>query len=170
MEILQRKFIYVWYYFDIQFRQVFRYWVLGMAIGSAVSVLGKDKVHAAFSALGNRKPGVPGVFLASLLGIASPLCMYGTIPIAASFSQKGMKDDLLAAFMMSSILLNPQLLTYSTALGTTAVAVRLVSCFLCGLQRGFVSGIFIEKKVILILTVLPFPQAGIRIRTWPCGS
>lgn len=96
--------------------------------------------------------------------------MYGTIPIAASFSQKGMKDDLLAAFMMSSILLNPQLLTYSTALGTTAVAVRLVSCFLCGLQRGFVSGIFIEKKVILILTVLPFPQAGIRIRTWPCGS
>lgn len=58
MEILQREFIYVWYYFDIQFRQVFRYWVLGMAIGSAVSVFGKDKVHAAFSALGNRKPGV----------------------------------------------------------------------------------------------------------------
>ena len=72
MEILQREFIYVWYYFDIQFRQVFRYWVLGMAIGSAVSVFGKDKVHAAFSALGNRKPGVPGVFLASLLGDCFP--------------------------------------------------------------------------------------------------
>lgn len=146
MEILQREFIYVWYYFDIQFRQVFRYWVLGMAIGSAVSVFGKDKVHAAFSALGNRKPGVPGVFLASLLGIASPLCMYGTIPIAASFSQKGMKDDLLAAFMMSSILLNPQLLIYSTALGTTAVAVRFVSCFLCGSAAGLCVRYFYREK------------------------
>ncbi|WP_312038947.1 hypothetical protein [Desulfosporosinus shakirovi] len=29
------------------------------------------------------------MILASVQGIASPLCMYGTIPIAASFSEKG---------------------------------------------------------------------------------
>ena len=29
-----------------------------------------------------------GLIPASLLGIVSPLCMYGTIPIAASFSRK----------------------------------------------------------------------------------
>lgn len=46
-----------------------------------------------------------GIFAASALGIASSLCMYGTITIAASFSKGGMKDDWLAAFMMSSILL-----------------------------------------------------------------
>ena len=34
-----------------------------------------------------------GVIPASLLGIVSPLCMYGTIPIAASFSEQGVKDD-----------------------------------------------------------------------------
>jgi uncharacterized membrane protein YraQ (UPF0718 family) len=62
--------------------------------------------------------------------------MYGTIPIAASFSAKGMKDDLLAAFMMSSILLNPQLLVYSAALGNTALIVRFVSCFICGIAAG----------------------------------
>ena len=28
----------LWYYFDIQLRQIFWYWVLGMALGSAVSV------------------------------------------------------------------------------------------------------------------------------------
>lgn len=61
--------------------------------------------------------------------------MYGTIPIAASFSPKGMRDDLLAAFMMSSILLNPQLLIYSAALGVPALLIRLVSCFLCGGAR-----------------------------------
>ena len=57
--------------------------------------------------------------------------MYGTIPIAASFSKNGMKDDLLASFMMSSILLNPQLLIYSAALGTNALLIRLNTSILC---------------------------------------
>lgn len=60
---------------------------------------------------------VLGIFIASGLGIASPLCMYGTVPLAASFSESGMEDDWLAAFMMSSILLNPQLILRSMALG-----------------------------------------------------
>ena len=64
--------------------------------------------------------------------------MYGTIPIAASFSQKGMRDDYLAAFMMSSVLLNPQLLMYSAALGAFALCVRFISCFLCGIAAGLV--------------------------------
>lgn len=28
MEILQRELIYIWYYFDIQLRQIFGFWVL----------------------------------------------------------------------------------------------------------------------------------------------
>ena len=99
-----------------------------------------------FLPLGTGSPVSPGCFWQAFWGIASPLCMYGTIPIAASFSQKGMKDDLLAAFMMSSILLNPQLLTYSTALGTTAVAVRLVSCFLCGSAAGLCVRYFYRER------------------------
>ncbi|MCC8023794.1 MAG: permease [Clostridium sp.] len=134
--VLRREAIYIWYYFSVQLEQIFGYWVLGMVLGSAVSVFGKGKIHSAMESLQSRKSGVFGVFLASLLGIASPLCMYGTIPIAASFSKKGMRDDLLAAFMMSSVLLNPQLLIYSGALGTRALIVRFVSCFLCGAAAG----------------------------------
>ena len=115
--MIQREAIYFWYYFSIQFQQIFRYWVLGMVIGSIVSVFVKEHIHNLFLALGNKKLGILGVFVASALGIASPLCMYGTIPIAASFSKSGMKDDWLAAFMMSSVLLNPQLIIYSAALG-----------------------------------------------------
>ena len=136
MEILQRELIYLWYYFSVQMEQIFGYWVLGMVLGSAISVFGKGKIHGAFSVLGQKKMGVLGLISASLLGIASPLCMYGTIPLAASFSQKGVRDDLLAAFMMSSILLNPQLLIYSAALGTTAFVVRLLSCIVCGIGAG----------------------------------
>lgn len=136
MEILHREAVYLWYYFDVQLRQIFWYWVLGMAVGSAVSVFLKKRIHDTMRSLGQRKIGVLGVCISSALGIASPLCMYGTIPIAASFSKSGVRDDWLAAFMMSSILLNPQLILYSAALGTAVLAVRIVSCFLCGIMAG----------------------------------
>ncbi len=146
MDILRREFIYIWYYFSIQLEQVFSYWVLGMVIGSAISVFGKGKIYSAFQALGQKKTGVLGLIPASLLGIASPLCMYSTIPIAASFSQKGVKDDMLAAFMMSSILLNPQLLITSGILGPKAVAVRFLSCFLGGLGAGLCIRFFYKGR------------------------
>ena len=49
-----------------------------------------------------------------------------------------MRDDYLAAFMMSSVLLNPQLLIYSAALGDFALCIRFISCFLCGIAAGLV--------------------------------
>lgn len=136
MQILHREFVYIWYYFDVQLRQIFPYWVLGMILGSAVSVFAKEKIHNAVRSLSGKKLGAFGVIPASALGVASPLCMYGTIPLAASFSRYGISDDWLAAFMMSSILLNPQLIIYSAALGPVALSVRIVSCFLCGIAAG----------------------------------
>ena len=135
-EILQREAIYLWYYADLQFRQIFWYWVLGMALGSLVSVFAKNGIHRLCARLGQHLTGPVGWIAASLLGIVSPLCMYGTIPICATFSQKGIKEDFLAAFMMSSILLNPQLIIYSAALGRTALCVRILACFLCGISAG----------------------------------
>lgn len=146
MELIEREFIYLWYYFDVQLRQIFWYWVLGMALGSVVSVFLKERIHYVFRSLGEKKLGILGIFIASALGIASPLCMYGTIPIAASFSKSGIKDDWLAAFMMSSILLNPQLIIYSAALGQKALIVRIVSCYLSGVAAGLLIRIFYRKK------------------------
>ncbi len=146
LEIIRREGVYLWYYFSVQLEQLVPYWGLGIALGSAVSVFFKDRIHNAFRALGGKKLGLLGVVAASVLGIASPLCMYGTIPIAASFSKSGMKDDWLAAFMMSSILLNPQLILYSAALGATALTVRIVTCFLCGVTAGLLVRIFFRRK------------------------
>ena len=146
MEMLQREAIYLWYYFDVQLRQIFWYWVLGMAVGSAVSVFLKKQIHDIMRALGQSKFGSLGICISSVLGIVSPLCMYGTIPIAASFSKSGVRDDWLAAFMMSSILLNPQLILYSAALGSTVLAVRILSCFLCGIVAGLCVRWFYKGK------------------------
>lgn len=105
IDVLRREAVYLWYYFSVQLEQIFKYWVLGMVLGSLVSVFLKDRIHSAFRFMGEKRLGILGIVIASALGIASPLCMYGTIPIAASFSKSGMRDDWLAAFMMSSNLL-----------------------------------------------------------------
>ncbi len=144
--MIQREAVYIWYYFELQLRHIFWYWIIGMAIGSLISVFAKDRIHAAFAGLKGKKLGLLGIIPACFLGIASPLCMYGTIPIAASFRKQGMREDWLAAFMMASILLNPQLIIYSVALGVTALAVRIVTCFLCGCAAGLLMFLFYRNR------------------------
>ncbi|MBO5241187.1 MAG: permease, partial [Lachnospiraceae bacterium] len=107
VDIIKREFIYLGYYFLVQFRQIFLYWVVGMVIGSIISVFFKDKIHNLMRNMKSDGSSIIGITFASMLGVASPLCMYGTIPIAASFSKGGIRDEWLASFMMSSILLNP---------------------------------------------------------------
>jgi uncharacterized membrane protein YraQ (UPF0718 family) len=151
-DILNRELIYLWYYVSIQFEQIVWYWILGMALGSLVSVFGKEKIHDLFVKIRNTKMGAFGVVPASLLGIASPLCLYGTIPVAASFAEKGMAEDWIAAFCMSSILLNPQLFFYSAALGVPALIIRFASCFLCGVLAGMCVRLFFRNKPFFTFT------------------
>ncbi len=145
-DVINREFIYISYYFLVQFRQIFLYWVIGMVIGSIISVFFKDKIHNLMRNMKSDGSSIIGIIFASMLGVASPLCMYGTIPIAASFSKGGIKDEWLAAFMMSSILLNPQLIIYSAALGLKVLMIRIVTCFLCGIAAGLAIRIFFKKR------------------------
>ena len=159
IELLRREWVYIWYYFTLQLRQIAPYYALGIVLGSVISVFVKGRIHGLFRALGDKKLGALGVVPASILGIASPLCMYGTIPLAASFSRSGIRDDWLAAFMMSSILLNPQLILYSTALGGTALAVRIVSCFVCGIVAGLLIRFFYRDKSFFDFTGFDEPKS-----------
>ena len=129
-EILYREFVYLAYYFEIQFTQIAGYYLFGIVTGSLISVFLKKRILSAMEAVGRYSDGFPALVLSSALGIASPLCMYGTIPIAASLAKGGIRHP--------SILLNPQLIVYSAALGSTALAVRILSCFVCGITAGVV--------------------------------
>ena len=146
MEVIEREFIYLWYFIDVQFRQIFFYYVIGILIGSFVSVFAKNKIYIMMSNINQSKWGLFGIVISCILGIISPLCMYGTIPIAASFEKKGMREDYIASFCMASILLNPQLIIYSVALGNLMVMIRVVSCALCGIIAGLFVYIFYKKK------------------------
>lgn len=157
-DLIQREAVYLWYYFDLQLRQIFGYWVLGMVLGSLISVFAKEHIHGLFRSMNGKRLGVLGVLIASALGIASPLCMYGTIPLAASFSESGMEDDWLAAFMMSSILLNPQLILYSMALGPTALVIRILSSFLCGATAGLLVRTLYRERAFFDFTGFSAPK------------
>lgn len=145
-EIIYREFVYLWYYFTLQFEQIFKYWALGIVTGSIVSVFLKNKIHEMMASLNGKKIGIIGIIPAAALGIVSPFCMYGTIPIVASFSKNGEREDWVAAFMMSSVLLNPQLFFYSFALGTRLAFLRLIVCFLGGILTGILVKIFFKRK------------------------
>ena len=145
-DVIKREFIYVGYYFLVQLRQIFLYWLIGMVLGSIISVFFKDKIHNLMRGMKSDGSSIIGIIFASMLGVASPLCMYGTIPIAASFSRGGIRDEWLASFMMSSILLNPQLIIYSAALGVKVLVIRIVTCFLCGIVAGLVIRFFFRDK------------------------
>lgn len=157
-ETVRREFIYLWYYFDLQFRQIFVYWALGIIIGSCVSVFLKGHIHNRMASLREKKMGIWGILPASALGILSPLCMYGTVPIVASFSKSGMREDWIAAFMMSSILLNPQLFFYSFALGTEIAMLRLLVSFIGGCVAGLLVYVFFRRKNYYSFTEFELPE------------
>lgn len=146
MELIKREIIYLWYYIDVQLRQLFIYWLIGILIGSFISVFAKDKIHNIMSETNEKKWGLLGIIPACVLGIILPLCMYGMIPIAASFEKKGMREDYIASFCMASILLNPQLIIYSMALGNMMVMIRVITCTLCGIVAGLLVYLFYQKK------------------------
>lgn len=157
VKIIQRELIYIWYFFDVQFRQIVGYWILGIVVGSFVSVFLKKYIHDRMASLQDRRFGVWGILPASALGILSPLCMYGTVPIAASFSKSGMREDWIATFMMSSILLNPQLFFYSFALGTEIAFLRLTVTFAGGCIAGMLVRLFFQNKPFYCFTDFELP-------------
>lgn len=159
LAVIRREVIYLWYYFSIQFHQIVPYWIVGMVIGSLISVFLKEPIHRMMKALRGKPMGIWGIIPASALGILSPLCMYGTVPIVASFARSGMREDWIAAFMMSSILLNPQLFFYSFALGTDLAVLRLFLCFLGGCFAGLLVWACFQKSRFYCFTAFALPAS-----------
>lgn len=132
----------------IQIAQIGPYWLVGTAVGSLISVYLSQKIVDRVSALQRNKFPIISIIAATFLGIASPLCMYGTVPLLAALGNKQVSQSTLVAFMISSILLNPNLFLMSFALGFQVAFLRLSLCILAGLLAGVLVEIFFRKKRI----------------------
>ena len=129
-----------------QLKQIAPYWALGLIAGSLVSVFLSEKITGKMAVLSTGRLWFFPVCIASFLGIVSPLCMYGTVPVMAALGKKQVPQHLLAAFMISSVLLNPNLFIMSFNLGIGLALARLVFSFLCGLLAGVLAFLLLKGK------------------------
>jgi uncharacterized membrane protein YraQ (UPF0718 family) len=58
LDIFQREFVYLWYYCEVITRQIAPYWIIGIIIGSAISVFGKNKINQFFATTQKHKLGL----------------------------------------------------------------------------------------------------------------
>ncbi|MCX7710902.1 MAG: permease [Clostridia bacterium] len=130
----------------IQFKLIFPYWIAGTIAGSIISVFLSSWIKTAVSKLNFQKYRLDFAILAAVLGVVSPMCMYGTIPMIAVLGRKGVPQYILATFMVSSILLNPNLFLLSFALGTPIAILRMAACLLAGLCAGMLVKVFYKDK------------------------
>ncbi len=136
----------------IQFRQIFPYWILGVLAGSLLSVYALEKIEKLIGNLNKEGFSILKITLAAMLGVASPICMYGTVPLIVSLAKRGLPEYIMAAFMISSILLNPNLLLMSVSLGMPIALFRLFSAVAAGVLAGILVKIFFRKRSLFRLT------------------
>ncbi|MCL2400704.1 MAG: permease [Defluviitaleaceae bacterium] len=144
MDILMREIYMLSNSILSQLRMISPYWIVGLVAGSLVSVYLSSRIASKVAKLSAERLWV--ICLASFLGIASPLCMFGTVPLIAALGQKGVPQHVLASFMVSSVLLNPNLWLVSFVLGLEIALTRLVLAFLCGVLAGLAVLYFFKGK------------------------
>ena len=134
-----------------QLQLIAPYWATGLLVGSLISVYLSDKITAKMSRLLDAKGlRLPHIFAASLLGIASPLCMFGTVPVIAALGKKGLPAYLLAAFMISSVMLNPNLLLLTVVLGRNLALMRFVFVLVAGVLAGVLVRLFSGDRQLFL--------------------
>ena len=149
----------------IQFKMIFPYWIAGVGIGSVFSVFLAVRITGIVAQINRKNFRVSGTVAAALLGAASPICMYGTVPLIASLGKRGTPQYLLAAFMVSSILINPNLFIFSFALGAPIAFLRLGSSLLAGVIAGGMVYYFFREKQFFFFEGFEEKQKGAKPHT-----
>lgn len=138
--------IVLWNWIVFQFKQIFPYWIAGVFIGSVLSVFAAEKISGRVGKISSGRYGLVVPFFAAVLGAASPICMYGTVPLAASLGKKGVPQYVLATFMVSSILINPNLFVFSFVLGAPVALGRLFFSIAAGIVAGLLVKLFFKQE------------------------
>ncbi|MBN2443464.1 MAG: permease [Spirochaetales bacterium] len=103
----------------------------------------------------NKIPLYVSIPAATILGILSPLCTYGTVPIVIRLLADGVSPAALITFLSVSSLMNPQLFIITWGgLGPEIAVARLATVFLFGILLGTVLN-FIPSSYILRKEISP---------------
>lgn len=84
------------------------------------------------------------------MGILSPLCTYGTIPVVLTLYRGGVFIGPLICFLSASSLMNPQLFLITWGgLGPEYALMRLLIVFIFSMLCGYITYLIPEKWVVL---------------------
>ncbi len=89
------------------------------------------------------------ILIAAILGIISPLCTYGTVPLVLMLARKGFPLSPLLTFLISSSSLNPQLFFVTWGgIDIELALVRLGTVLLFSLLAGMMLSIIPVKSIL----------------------
>jgi uncharacterized protein len=95
------------------------------------------------------KSPVVSVISASVIGIVSPLCTYGTIPVVIELYKSKVHIAPLIAFLAASSLMNPQLFIMTAGgIGLEMAIARTLAVFLFSFSVGMLSYLIPEKFMV----------------------
>ena len=130
----------------IYFREIYPYVILGSLLGEALKFTSWTKIIYKFT---TKRPRL-AVLAATILGILSPLCTYGTVPVLIALYGAGVSVAPLISFLAASSMMNPQLFIMTAGgLGMKMAVVRLICVFafsfLCGVLAHFLPKRFVVR-------------------------
>lgn len=132
----------LFHYIFVQFKQILPFWLSGLAVGSIIVTFGREVVTRFAVKLPGRRNAIIASFMAAALGAVSPVTLHGAIPVLAALMQLNVGQHIIAAFLVSTVLINPNLVIYSLALGSEIALLRLILCVLAGVVAGLLTTIF----------------------------
>lgn len=146
LSVFKQILINMWQYF----LQLAPYVLVGSLLGELLKFTSWTKFIYKWMSK-NQYLSIP---IAVILGIISPLCTYGTIPVLLSLYRAGIGIVPLISFLSASSLMNPQLFIMTWGgLGAELALVRLLVVFIFGLVIGLISfalpeSFIVKKKII----------------------
>jgi len=125
----------------VLFRGLWMYAAVGIAATVALkSIASKDRIQGFF-----RKRKNSSIFLATLLGIVSPLGTYVAIPLAAGLYRIGTPIAPLVAFVIASPLIDPNLFFLTAgALGYPMAVLRVLCAMVLGVAGGYAARVVLD--------------------------
>ncbi len=97
----------------------------------------------------NTTGGSMGILLAVLVGVFSPLCSCGILPIAISLSAAGVTIPIITALLITSPIMGPTAYILTEGgLGTKFAILKFVTAVLMGLFAGFFTQFLVNKGIL----------------------
>lgn len=126
------------HYIIVQVKQITPYWTAGLLAGSLITVFAGKGLERLAARIPQGRNTIVKIVLAATVGAVSPVTLHGMIPVLAALMHLNVSQSIIAAFMVSSVLINPNLVIYSLALGSEVAVLRLLLCILAGILAGVI--------------------------------